>query len=136
MVGKSPWHPRNFRPSQCVALLLVVILAPSCTGSDPGQPLLTAEMPLHLEEHLDAATITAILEPTFAAIQGGGSLTLFEYVALPGMRRALVRGDEKRRLDAAAAVKDEWVRRHGRGTTPVVRNLPPARVHHLVAPDR
>ncbi len=38
-----------------VALLTLPLL--SCSGSPSDSPVLTAEMPLHLEEHLDAATI-------------------------------------------------------------------------------
>jgi len=38
-------------------LLLAVLVAPGCAGSDSGPPPLTAEMPLHLWEHLDDATI-------------------------------------------------------------------------------
>ena len=54
MVRYAPGRNAMFR---WTTLLLAVLLAPSCAGSDSGQPLLTAEMPLHLEEHLDAATI-------------------------------------------------------------------------------
>ena len=39
------------------ALSFAVLLAPGCAGPDSGQPPLTAEVPLHLEDHLDAATI-------------------------------------------------------------------------------
>jgi len=54
VIDRAPGQYAMFR---WTTMLLVVLLAPSCTGSDSGQPLLTAEMPLHLEEHLDAATI-------------------------------------------------------------------------------
>jgi len=39
-------------PAALLALLLV-----NCSGSPSDSPVLTADMPLHLEEHLDAATI-------------------------------------------------------------------------------
>ncbi|MHC4711350.1 MAG: sulfatase-like hydrolase/transferase [Planctomycetota bacterium] len=39
----------------CVTLLALLLV--SCSGSPPGSPVLTADIPLHLEEHLDAATI-------------------------------------------------------------------------------
>ena len=57
MVGTSRGRTRSSRASQCAALLLTVLLVPSCTGFDSGPPPLTAEVPLHLEEHLDVATI-------------------------------------------------------------------------------
>ncbi len=39
------------------ALLLAILITASCTGLDPGPSPLNAELPLHLEDHLDAATI-------------------------------------------------------------------------------
>lgn len=57
MVGRSVGRIRSFRAHRCAAALLAVLLVPSCTGFDSGPPPLTAEVPLHLEDHLDAATI-------------------------------------------------------------------------------
>ena len=37
--------------------LLVVLLGISCSGPESEQPLLTAELPLHLEDHIDKARI-------------------------------------------------------------------------------
>jgi len=84
--------------------------------------------------NFDAETIEAILGPVFAALHGGGPLTLFEYLAFPRLRRTLSWGSAGRRLAAAAAAKEKWLSVHSRGSTIVLRNLPPARVHHLVAP--
>ncbi len=39
-------------PATVLSLTLV-----SCSGSPSGSTVLTADMPLHLEQHLDAATI-------------------------------------------------------------------------------
>ncbi len=58
MVGESSDRTRSFRASRCAALLLAILLAPGCTGRDSSVPPLTADVPLHLEEHLDAATVT------------------------------------------------------------------------------
>ncbi len=49
MADRARWTQAVY---QWATLLLAVLLAPSCAGSDSGQPLLTAEMPLHLEDHL------------------------------------------------------------------------------------
>jgi len=54
MVRYAPGRYTMFR---WTTLLLAVVLAPSGAGGDSGQPLLAAEIPLHLEEHLDDATI-------------------------------------------------------------------------------
>jgi hypothetical protein len=46
------------KPAGVMILTLVIILmALSCSGPESEQPLLTSELPLHLEEHLDAAKI-------------------------------------------------------------------------------
>ncbi len=37
--------------------LVIMLMAFSCSGPESDQPLLTAELPLHLEEYLEAATI-------------------------------------------------------------------------------
>jgi arylsulfatase A-like enzyme len=47
-----------FKPKGIIFFTLVIMLmASSCSGPDLDQPLLTAEVPLHLEEHLDDARI-------------------------------------------------------------------------------
>ena len=38
-------------------ILITVFMAINCSGPDSNQPLLTAEVPLHLEEHIDDAKI-------------------------------------------------------------------------------
>jgi len=83
--------------------------------------------------NFDAATIEAILGPVFAALRRGGPLTLFEYLAFPRLRRTLSWGDAGQRLATAGATKERWLSAHGHGSTVVLRNLPPARVHRLVA---
>lgn len=47
-----------FQPKGAIFLTLIIMLmAFSCSGPDSDQPLLTAELPLHLEEHIDDARI-------------------------------------------------------------------------------
>ncbi|HEX9697979.1 MAG TPA: methyltransferase [Acidobacteriota bacterium] len=83
--------------------------------------------------NFDAATIDAILGTTLGALANGGTLTFFEYLLLPEVRRLATRGAGRRRLAAAQEAKQRWLSRHGRGSTVVLRNLPPARVRELVA---
>ena len=46
------------KPKGVIFLTLVIMLMGlRCTGPDSDQPLLTAELPLHLEEHIEAAMI-------------------------------------------------------------------------------
>ncbi|MCH7825032.1 MAG: sulfatase-like hydrolase/transferase [Acidobacteria bacterium] len=51
------YRAHSFRYFRCAASLLAILLAVGCTGQDSSPPPLTADMPLHLEEHLDVATI-------------------------------------------------------------------------------
>ena len=60
------YRARSHRPLRCAALLLAVLLAPSCAGRDSGPSPLTAEVPLHLEEHLDVATVVGSEVPADA----------------------------------------------------------------------
>ncbi len=41
-----------------LVILFVISMALSCSGPESDQPLLTAELPLHLEEHIEDALIT------------------------------------------------------------------------------
>ncbi len=43
--------------SRILPVTLLTLPLVHCSGSPPDSPVLTAEMPLHLEDHLDAATI-------------------------------------------------------------------------------
>jgi phospholipid N-methyltransferase len=83
--------------------------------------------------NFDAATIDAILGKAFGALATGGTLTFFEYLLLPEMRRLATPGAGRRRLADAQEAKQRWLSRYGRGSTVVLRNLPPARVRELVA---
>ena len=60
------YRARSFRYFRCAASLLAILLASGCTGLEPGPVPLTAEVPLHLEEHLDVATIVGSEVPAEA----------------------------------------------------------------------
>ncbi len=51
------YRAHSLRYFRCAASLLAILLASGCSGLDPGQPPMTAEVPLHLEDHLDVAMI-------------------------------------------------------------------------------
>ncbi len=60
-----------FKSKEVMFLTLVIMLiAFSCSSPESDQPLLTAKLPLHLEEHLEAATIegSEILEDIPASV--------------------------------------------------------------------
>ncbi len=81
--------------------------------------------------NFDAETIEAIFSTMIGALHPGGSATLFEYLLFPAVRRALARGAAADRLRRAEETKSRWLSRYARGTSTVLRNLPPARVHRL-----
>jgi len=81
--------------------------------------------------NFDAGTIEEIFRTSFAAMRPGGTFTFFGYVVLPALRGLLARGDTLAKLAEAQAVKNDWIRRHAKGSRVVLLNLPPARVHHL-----
>jgi phospholipid N-methyltransferase len=81
--------------------------------------------------NFDAATIEEIFRTSFAALRPGGTFTFFGYLLFPAMRSLVARGDVRAKLADAQAVKNDWIRRHARGSRVVLLNLPPARVHHL-----
>ncbi len=61
-----------FRPKGVMVLTLITMLmAFSCSGPDSDQPLLTAKLPLHLEEHIDDAKIegSKVGEDLFTAVE-------------------------------------------------------------------
>ncbi len=82
--------------------------------------------------NFDADTTSAILDAALGSLAPNGSLTLFEYAALPAFKKTFAGGTRRRKLTAALAAKHACLARYGRGSTLVVRNLPPARVHELI----
>ncbi len=53
-------------PSRIFPGTLLILALASCSGSPSGSTVLTADMPLHLEQHLDAATIVGSEVPADA----------------------------------------------------------------------
>ena len=60
------YRAHSFRYFRCAASLLAILLASGCTGLETAPVPLTTEVPLHLEEHLDAATIVGSEVPADA----------------------------------------------------------------------
>ncbi|BCK73923.1 methyltransferase [Streptomyces libani subsp. rufus] len=84
------------------------------------------------------ATVRSLLERYVAALVPGGHLTFFGYLGTLSLRRLFVDRAEAARHRAVAAVLAEFSARYGdgEGGGVVWRNLPPARVSHLRAPER
>ena len=57
MTARLPWLLTQQRMSFAAVAWLAVLFCSGCTDPAPGPAILTADMPLHLEEHLDVATI-------------------------------------------------------------------------------
>ena len=83
--------------------------------------------------NFERETIDAILSTMMSSLRPGGEATLFEYLLLPSIRRAFSRGASRRRLRQAEGAKASWLKRFAGGSSIVLRNIPPARVHRLSA---
>jgi phospholipid N-methyltransferase len=80
-----------------------------------------------------ANLVEELLADFLARLQPGGTLSFFEYVGVRGVLKHGLGacGDRLRRVDA---VMQRYRRDHLLAEETVVRNLPPARAVHLVAP--
>ncbi|MFH9423817.1 class I SAM-dependent methyltransferase [Streptomyces sp. NPDC017529] len=79
--------------------------------------------------------VRTILERYLSALVPGGHLTYFGYLGTAAARSLGASRSEAARHRAVAAVLAEYAERYGRGRSTVWRNLPPAHVHHLRAPE-
>ncbi len=57
MTARLTWLVTRWRSSFAAVAWLAVLFCAGCTDPAPGLAILTAEHPLHLEDHLDVATI-------------------------------------------------------------------------------
>ena len=90
-----------------------------------GLPLnnFPVEVVQHLVTHLEG-----MLKP-------GGTMSFFEYAMLRQVKRAVTLGAERRRLAGVESIVQQFVRRHEHDRRWVLRNLPPAWVHHVRRSD-
>lgn len=80
--------------------------------------------------------VRSLLERYMAALVPGGHLTFFGYLGTLSLRTLFAQRAEAARYRAVAAVLAEFSARYGGdGGSVVWRNLPPARVSHLRAPQ-
>ncbi|MBH1933831.1 class I SAM-dependent methyltransferase [Streptomyces sp. AV19] len=86
--------------------------------------------------NFEPEVVRSVLERYMAALVPGGHLTCFACLGTRALRTAFGGRAEAARHRAAVAVLDGFGHRYGHGRGTVWRNLPPARVHHLWAPDR
>ncbi|MEV0278950.1 methyltransferase domain-containing protein [Streptomyces sp. NPDC050610] len=80
--------------------------------------------------------VRSILSRYLSVLVPGGHLTFFSYLGTHAVRTAFSSRAESARHREAGAVLGEFARRHGGRQSVVWRNLPPARVWHLRAPER
>lgn len=79
--------------------------------------------------------VRSVLERYMTALVPGGHLTYFAYLGTRALRTAFGSPAEAARHREVVAVLDGFGRRYGHGSGTVWRNVPPARVHHLRAPE-
>ncbi len=120
---KSRFTPLRFR---CTATLPAVLLVISFAGCETGPDPLTAEMPLHLEEHLDAATIVGSEVPAEvpSAIEWRFDEPQPEWKPAPPWNRSIEPAQLTRTEDALRVTLTEATRPDGDSRASIYINLP------------
>lgn len=87
--------------------------------------------------NLPANLVEAILDCYRAILKPDGTLTYIEYAYLRALKRRFMDDGQRLQVDAANAVLDTVLERHEFRCDTVLRNAPPAWIHHLrfVAPQ-
>lgn len=85
--------------------------------------------------NFDPAVVRSMLRRHVDLLVPGGDLTFFGYLGTQRARSAFAGRAEARRHRGAVAVEREFIDRYGLGRATVWRNLPPAHVWHLRAPN-
>ena len=83
--------------------------------------------------NLQPGIVRALFETGFRALSEGGVFTYFGYLWLPRMKNLVASTVERQRFNRVTAIKRQ--QRLGRvaTTTSIWRNIPPARVRHIIA---
>ncbi|KZS81779.1 class I SAM-dependent methyltransferase [Mycobacterium persicum] len=81
-----------------------------------------------------AITVAEILHSYTRLLKPGGVLTYVEYLYLRQIRRTLSRGTQRARIRSVEQLMLSHMSEHEVAHENVLRNVPPARVHHLIAP--
>ncbi|MDH6629093.1 phosphatidylethanolamine/phosphatidyl-N-methylethanolamine N-methyltransferase [Streptomyces sp. LBL] len=120
-------------PALSAASDRIRIIADSITDTDLDRryDVIVSCLPFtNFEPH----TVRSILDRYLSVLEPGGHLTYFAYVGTQATRALVADRAEAARHRASSAVLDGFATRYGVGDSLVLRNLPPARVHHLRAP--
>ncbi|ORB86012.1 hypothetical protein B1987_22090 [Mycobacterium kansasii] len=81
-----------------------------------------------------AITVAEILHSYTRLLKPGGALSYVEYLYLRQIRKTLSRGSERVRVSSVEQLMLSHMSEHQVTHESVLRNVPPARVHHLTAP--
>lgn len=81
--------------------------------------------------NLPATLVAAILDCYRAILKPDGTLTYIEYAYLRSLKRRYMDDEQRLQVDAASAILDTMLERHAFRRDTVLRNAPPAWIHHL-----
>jgi phospholipid N-methyltransferase len=97
-------------------------------SSNDDYDLIISGLPLN---NFAPGLVREILAKLSALLAPGGTLSFFEYIAIRRAKAAVSSRVERSRLAEIATILDELLRAHEFRRDRVLRNVPPAWVHHL-----
>jgi phospholipid N-methyltransferase len=78
--------------------------------------------------------VERLLAKMVGSLEPGGTLSFFEYFGIRRVKAAISGASERARLHAVAHILNEYCRKYEIGHNKILRNFPPAVVHHWVTP--
>jgi phosphatidylethanolamine/phosphatidyl-N-methylethanolamine N-methyltransferase len=97
-------------------------------AADGGYDAIVSGLPLN---NFSGALVERLLEKLVGLLAPGGTLSFFEYVAVRPAKLAICRGSERLRLREISGHLGRLLDRHEFQRECVLRNVPPAWVHHV-----
>jgi phospholipid N-methyltransferase len=113
---------------RCASRVRILHLPVQELPVDGGYDAVVSGLPLN---NFSAALVEQLLAALVALLAEGGTLSFFEYIAVRKVKLLISRGAEHTRLRTISQHLDRLLGPHEFRRDSVLRNLPPAWVHHV-----